>query len=86
MIYVPFWVLLPHLDAVPPTPFLKCRILRDYEKDAQGADGPYKIRVLDLEIKTDLRAEAIPYAYVIEEKDLNDWKKRIADWFLEYES
>lgn len=85
-VFVPFWIMLDFLDASPPEPFIKCKILRIWTGNFQDANGPVARTACDLDLnKPDLIATGIPIAYLIKQDDLEEWVSKIADWFKNYQ-
>lgn len=81
-VYIPFWIIQEHLDSAPPDPFILCKVLKIY--NTRVVDGSQYVTICDLEIKKDLIAESIPIAYLIHQKDIEEWARKISDWFLEF--
>ncbi len=80
--FVPFWVVLEFIDATPPDPFVSGKILNIGTRHTKTPEGPYQFLACDFEIKPDLIAPGLPLDYIIQESDLKDWARKIADWFL----
>src|ERR1700735_125257 len=83
-VYVPFWVLLEFIDAAPPDPFVKCRIINIGQRCLNSPTGQVQILMCDLEIKPGLVAPSLPVSHVIAKENLADWAIKIGDWFKEY--
>jgi len=84
-VYVPFWSLLDFLDATPPEPFVKCKILNLVTQRQNSPNGPVEYMAADLDLgKPDLFANGVPIEYLIKAGQLQAWADKIADWFRGY--
>jgi len=83
-VYVPFWVVLNYLDSAKYDPFIKCAILKSYRVPIMTDDGEQMIAVVDLEIKPNLIAEAVPDRYLIQDDELQDWANKIGNWIKNF--
>ena len=76
-VYLPFWIVLSHLDQSPPDAFIPCFILQSETRDG---DTYHELALYDE--KSDLKAH-VPAQYVIKPEALAEWGQKIADWFTE---
>jgi hypothetical protein len=84
-VFIPFWVVLRSLDATPPTPFIRCKIVKIASCYYNSPQGPQELIGCDLNLGKDgLIAPNIPLSYLIRRSDLADWATKLADWFLSY--
>lgn len=83
--YVPFWIVLEYLDVAPPDPFIECSIISKKDKSFNGPNGSIVRNLCDIHLGKDgLIAYGVPYEYLINQTDLNQWAYKIADWFIAY--
>lgn len=85
-VYIPFWIIQDCLDISPPDAFVKCEVLKLYQRVADSPKGHVAYEVCDLKIKQDLIAFAIPQDYIITSDNLVEWADKIASWFQTYPS
>lgn len=80
-VYVPFWIVIEYLDCNIQDPFIRCKVLSIRSDDMHN-----QIAVSDLELgKPNLIAFDVPINYLISQSEIEDWKRNIADWFLQYQ-
>ena len=83
--YVPFWIILPFLDAAPPDPFIKTTVVAKKLNTAVSPDGPIEILCCDLRCsKQHIIANDIPASYLIKLSEIGEWTDKIADWFRNF--
>ena len=85
--FLPFWIVLEFLDATPPAPFIRCRVLGIGTRELIGLGGKYSFEACDLNLgKPDLIAPGVPATYLIHRDDLREWANRIGNWFIDYQA
>lgn len=82
-VYLPFWVLLDYIRS-PEIPFVECKVLRVYSTVMFKNMEALEVECCDLALQDGQIATAIPSEYLISPSEINDWAKKIADWFLSY--
>lgn len=84
-VYVPFWILLDYVKT-PTEPFVKCRVVREYETTHLRADNltPVNVQCYDLDLGNGEIAKSIPISYTINQAELPHWADRLARWIVSY--
>lgn len=86
--YLPFWVVLVHLDATPPDPFVKCKLIKLTKTETVGVvDDKTIFTMADtciVELHIDNVIHDMPIDHLIEKSELTEWASRFAQWFTDY--
>lgn len=86
--YLPFWVLLDQ-DPLPRDPFAECEITKEYLgmriKDGASVGPTHACDIVIHKGGTDYHADGIDKSMLIPAPELEEWKRKIADWILAYQ-
>jgi hypothetical protein len=89
--YVPFWTLLNYLDAAPPDPFVKCKLIRHSKTEVVGKDGKREyVDTCSIDVYPNTASEGLnivhdmPMDFLIVKDQLSEWSNRLCTWFNGY--
>lgn len=87
--YLPFWVLLDE-DPLPKEPFAECEITKEYlgmrVKDGMAVRATQGCDIVVNKDGRDYHVSGIDRSMLIPADELPEWKKKIADWILTYQT
>lgn len=86
--YLPFWVVLVHLDVTPPDPFVKCKLIKLTQTETVSVvDDKSKFTMVDtcsIELYIGNKIHDMPIDHLIKKSELTEWASRFAQWFIDY--